>query len=106
MLKPVPASTVFITLTGVWPVFVKVTGSELAEPTFALTVKFPGATASEGASATPAHPAHIKLELTNASTSTMFLWRGFISLDLPLPKLKLFICSGDNKFRPPSGGAA
>lgn len=91
MLKPVPDNTACVTLTGVVPMFVMVTGSALVEPTFALTVKLAGATASEGrGSAMPAHPAQTKLELTKViSTRTSFLWRGFISIALPFPNSAL-----------------
>jgi hypothetical protein len=91
MLKPVPDNTACVTLRGVVPVFVMVTGSALVEPTFALTVRLAGATASEGrGSAMPAHPAQIKVGPTKvSSTRTSFLWREFISVNLPFPNSAL-----------------
>jgi hypothetical protein len=106
-LKPVPDSIACVTLTGVAPVFVSVTGSELAEPTLALTVRASGATASEGmGSAIPAHPAQIKHENANArGTRTSFLRRGFISLALRFSETQVFP-SVYNQFRPPGGRVA
>jgi hypothetical protein len=91
ILKPVPDNTACVTLRGVVPVFVMVTGSALVEPTFALTVRLAGATASEGrGSAMPAHPAQMKVEPTKvSSTRTSFLWREFIAIDLPFPNSAL-----------------
>lgn len=75
MLKPAPVNTACVTLNGTVPVFVMVTGSALVEPTFALTVRLAGATASEGkGSAIPAHPVQIRVEPTKViSTRTSFL---------------------------------
>jgi len=74
ILKPEPVSTAWLTLIGVFPVFAKVTGRELVEPTLVLTVSLSGATESEGRdSATPTQPTPIKVEHSNISTRTILL---------------------------------
>jgi hypothetical protein len=81
MLKPAPLSTAAVTFTGTVPVFVMVTGSELAVPTFAVTVRLSGATASVGrGSAMPAQPETqaVASATKENSTRTSFSCRGFI----------------------------
>jgi hypothetical protein len=96
ILNPVPLRTACVTLTGVMPVFVRVTGSELAVPTFALTVRLLGATASVGSgSVTPAQPdIHSIVRVTKAlSTRTSFPCRQrrlFMSFRPPFSQVQFF----------------
>jgi hypothetical protein len=85
-LKPEPFKTAWLTLTGVAPVFVKVTGSELAVPTLAVTVRLSGATESEGSgSATPAQPEtqYAIANISPTSTRTLFSCTKIISFRSP-----------------------
>jgi len=96
ILNPVPLRTACVTLTGIVPVFVKVTGSELAVPTFALTVRVLGATASVGSgSATPAQPDidSIAGAAKAFSTRTSFPYRQrrlFMSFWSPFSQVQFF----------------
>ena|ERR1700760_1137284 len=95
VVKPLPVTWTWLTVTGVVPVLITETGTVLDDPTFVLTDSVEGATDSVGSgSAIPAQPATQAIVMARrlVSTRTRFSCDTFMEVLSPYGKFSFFLC--------------